>query len=110
MDANVTPTREIPWDLVRIAVREHLPPVLEATKTLEETMKAIRTKLDKIDDAVDTPPDDADNQGMTDTLNGLLKDTVEVNKQFKDWHGKLNLACVLIGLVYPQQEITSGTR
>lgn len=57
MNANATPTPEIPYDLVRIAVRENLPPVIEATNTLDETMNAIQAKLNKLNDVVDTPAD-----------------------------------------------------
>ena len=110
MDANVTPTRQTSYDIVRIAVRENLPSVMQAAKTLEETMDSIRSKINILQDVVDAPADDAKNQEMTDAVNGLLKDIVEVEERFKVWHGKLNLACVMIGLVYPQQETAPETQ
>jgi hypothetical protein len=110
MDSNVTPASEIPYDLVRIAVRDNLPPVIEATNTLDETMDAIQTKLNKLQDVIDTAEDEANNQEMTDAVNGLLRDVPVVGERFKVWHEKLNLACVLIGLVYTQRAIAPEAR
>jgi hypothetical protein len=103
MEADATPDPPIPYHAVRFAVRENLPSVLEATKTLDDAINSIRTKLNTLHNIVNKPANDAGNQEMMDAVEGLLKDTLEVKEWSKVWHEKLNVACVMIKLVYPQQ-------
>ncbi|CAG5160916.1 uncharacterized protein ALTATR162_LOCUS5930 [Alternaria atra] len=110
MDTSVTPTPKIPYDLVRIAVRENLPSVTEPAQSLEETMDSIRLKINILQDIVDAPVDDEKNPDMTDAVHGLLKELAVVEERFKVWYEKLNLACVMIGLVYPLQNPTPETQ
>jgi hypothetical protein len=49
-------------------------------------------------------------QEMTNLVDELLEETAQVEEHFKVWLEKLNLACVMIKLVYPQQVAAPGTK
>ena len=73
-------------------------------------MNSIRLKINILQDIVDAPVDDEKNPDMTDAVHGLLKELAVVEERFKVWYEKLNLACVMIGLVYPLQDPTPETQ
>jgi len=108
MDSNPTSTPRVPHEAIRFAVRENFPSIFEPSRALGDTLNSIRTKINTLNEIANSTIGDTRGQEMIDAIDGLLDESAEVKEQFKVWHEKLNVACVVIKLVYPRQEAASG--
>jgi anionic cell wall polymer biosynthesis LytR-Cps2A-Psr (LCP) family protein len=107
---NANATSNVPYEAIQFAIRENFPSTLEPATTLGNTLNSIRTKVNTLYDIVYTTINQERGQEMTNLVDELLEETAQVEEHFKVWLEKLNLACVMIKLVYPQQVAAPGTK
>ena len=108
MDSNATSTSRVPHEAIRIAIRENFLSIFEPSRALGDTLNSIRTKINTLNEIANSTRGDTRGQEMTDAIDWLLDESIEVEELFKVWHEKLNVACVMIKLVCPRQEAASG--
>ncbi|KAI4636014.1 hypothetical protein J4E83_000968 [Alternaria metachromatica] len=108
MTSNATSTPKVPHEAIRLAIRENFPSIFEPSLALGDTLNSIRTKINTLNEIANSTIGDTRGQEMADAIDGLLDESAEVEEQFKVWLEKLNVACVMIKLVYPRQEAASA--
>ena len=108
MNSNATSTSKVPHEAIRFAIRENFPSIVEPSHALGDILKSMLTKINTLHEIASSTMGDTRGKEMTDAIDGLLDESAEVEAPFKVWHEKLNVACVMIKLVYSQQEAASG--
>lgn len=88
MASNATPTPKVPHEAIRFAIRENFPSIFEPSHALGDTLNAIRTKINTLNEIANSTIGDTRGQEMTDAIDGLLDESAKVEEQFKVWHEK----------------------